>query len=79
MGGLTDPCGVVNDSAAVNIAQPTGLEDGSVVVTTYNWQDYCTKVKGIKKLHHLRFEFTSPGVIFVKERAGSTEMLKGVS
>ena len=50
MGGLTDLCGVVNDSAAVNIAQPTRLEDGSVVVTTYDWQNYfswfCTKVKG---------------------------------
>lgn len=32
--------GVVNDSAVVNIVLPTGLEDGSVVVTTYNWQDY---------------------------------------
>ena len=38
-GGLTDLCGVVNDSAAVNIAQPTGLEDGNVVVTTYEWQN----------------------------------------
>ena len=28
MGGLTDLCGVVNDSAVVNIAQPTGLEVG---------------------------------------------------
>ena len=78
VGGLTDLCGVVNDSAAVNIAQPTGLEDGSVVVTTYDWQNYfsrfCTKVKGIKKLHHLRFESASPGCIFVKERAGSTEV-----
>ena len=55
--GLTDLIGVVNESAAVSVAQPTGLEDGSVVVTTYDWQEYfktfCTKVKGIKKLHHL--------------------------
>jgi len=36
VGGLTNLCGVVNDLAVVNIAQPTGLEDGSVVVTTYN-------------------------------------------
>ena len=35
MGGLTDLVGVVNESVSVNIAQPTGLEDGSVVVTTY--------------------------------------------
>ena len=82
VGGLTDLCGVVNDSAAVNIAQPTGLEDGSAVVTTYNWQDYfsrfCTKVKGIKKLHHLRFESASPGAIFIKERAGSTEVKRSI-
>ncbi len=82
MGGLTDLCGVVNDSAAVNIAQPTGLEDGSVVVTTYDWQNYFsqfhTKVKGIKKLHHLRFESASPGCIFVKERAGSTEVKRNI-
>ena len=82
VGGLTDLCGVVNDSAVVNIAQPTGLEDGSVVVTTYNWQDYfdqfCKKVNGIKKLHHLRFSSASPGCIFVKERAGSTEVKRNI-
>lgn len=76
--GLTDLVGVVNDSASVNIAQPTGLEDGSVVVTTYNWQEYFntsfTKVPGIKKLHYLRFDSASPRCISVKERAGSTEV-----
>ena len=81
VGGLTDLCGVVDDSAAVNIAQPTGLEDGSVVVTTYDWQNYfsqfCTKLKGIKKLHHLRF-VSSPGVIFVKEKAGSAEVERNI-
>ena len=30
VGRLTDLCGVVNDSATVNIAQLTGLENGSV-------------------------------------------------
>ena len=78
VGGLSDLCSVVNDSAAVNIAQPTGLEDGSVVVTTYNWQEFCTKVKGIKKLHHLRFPSSSPGFIFVKERAGDTEVKRSI-
>ena len=61
VGGLSNLCGVVNDSAAVKIAQLTGLEDGSVVVTTYNclvyFSQFCTKVKSIKKLHHLRFAF----------------------
>ena len=44
--------GVVNDSATISVAQPTVLEDGSVV-STYDWQEYsqfCTKVKGVKKL-----------------------------
>ena len=77
VGGLTDLVTVVNESASVNVAQPTGREDGSPIVATYNWQDYfstfCTKVKGIKKLHHVRFS-SSPGAIFIKEKAGSPEV-----
>ena len=73
--GLTDLVSVV-DSATVNVARPTGLEDGSVVVTTYDWQEhfktFLTKVPGIKKLHHIRFHSGSPGCIF-KERSGSDE------
>ena len=68
-------------TAAINITQATGLEDGSVVVTTYNQQEYsqfCMKVKGIKKLHHLCFESSSPGFIFVKERAGATEVKRSI-
>ena len=82
VGGLTDLVGVVNESASVNTAQPTGLEDGSVLVTTYDWQEYfktfCTKVNGIKKLHHLRFDSAHPGYIFVKERAESTEVKRSI-
>ena len=33
--GLTDLVMVVNKSASVNVAQPTGREDGSPIVTTY--------------------------------------------
>ena len=75
--GLSDLVRVVNESAAVNIAQPTALEDGSVVVKTYDWQEYfttyCTKVPGIMKLHHIRFDAAHPGYIFVKEKSGSTK------
>ena len=78
VGGLTDLVDVVNQSAVVNVAQPTGLPDGQVVVPTYDWQEFFTpylkKVTGIKKLHHLRFESASPGCAFVKERAGSQEV-----
>ena len=69
VGGLTDLVGVVNESANVNVAQPTGREDGSALVTTYDWQEYfktfCTEVPGIKKLHHLRFDSAHTGCIFV--------------
>ena len=76
VGGLADLVGVVNESASVNVAQPTGLEDGTVLVTTYDWQEYfknfCTKVAGIKKFHHIR------AYIFVKERAGSPEVKRSI-
>ena len=82
VGGLTDLVGVMNESASVNIAQPTGREDGSALVTTYDWQEYfkifCTKVTGIKKLHHLRFDSGHPGCIFAKEKAGSTEVKRSI-
>ena len=64
MGGLSDLVRVVNESAAVNTTQPTALEDGSVIVNAYSWQEYfanyCTKVVGIKKLHHIRVDSTHP-------------------
>jgi len=70
VGGLTDLVDVVNHSAVVNVAQPTGSADGEVVVPTYDWQEFFTphlkKVTGIKKLHHLRIESSSPGYVFVK-------------
>ena len=77
--GLTDLVTVVNESAAVNAAKPPreGGGDRSPIVVTYNWQDYFTfftKLKGIKKLHHLRFSSSSPGFVYVKERAGSPEV-----
>ena len=83
VGGLADLVGVMNESASVNVAQPTRLEDGTVLVTTYDWQEYfktfCTKVAGIKKLHHIRFDSAHPGYIFVKERAGSPEVKRSWS
>ena len=77
VGGLNDLIDVVNQSAVVNVAQPTGSADGQVLVPTYDWQEFFTphfKVTGIKKLHHLRFTSASPGCAFVKERAGSEEV-----
>ena len=48
VGDLSNLCGVVNNSAAVKIAHPTGLEDGSCQVY---FSQFYTKVK----LHYLRF------------------------
>lgn len=71
---MVDLVWVVNYSADVNVAQVTAQEDGSVVISTYDWQQYlatyCTKLTGIKKLHHLRFHSDSPGCVFVKEKSG---------
>ena len=80
VGSLTDLVKVVNESSVVNVAQLTGSEDGTVLVPTYDWQtflgEYCNKVPGIKKLHHLHFSSATPGCIFVKERSGSSEEKK---
>ena len=60
--------------------QLTSSEDGTVLVPTYDWQtflgEYCNKVPGIKKLHHLHFSSATPGCIFVKERLRSSEEKK---
>ena len=40
MGGLTDLNDVVNQSAVVSVAQPTGSADGEVVVPSYDWRDF---------------------------------------
>lgn len=53
-------------------------EDGGTIVPTFNWTDFfATKMKkipGIKKLHHFRFDSSSPGKVFVKERCDTPEM-----
>ena len=40
VGGLTDLIDVVNQSAVVNVAQPTGSADGHVVVPSYDWLEF---------------------------------------
>ena len=57
----------MKESTSVNVAK---LENASVVVTTYDCgrntsKTFCTKVTGIKKLHHLQFDSAHPGIIFV--------------
>ncbi|ELT88897.1 hypothetical protein CAPTEDRAFT_206332 [Capitella teleta] len=49
---------VVNGSAACNIAQPIGWEDGRVVVPVYDWNAHLSPhgqhMKGIKENHHFK-------------------------
>lgn len=74
VGGLEDFTDVVNQSADVNIAQPTGSTNGDVIVPTYNWRDlflpHFDKIVRIQKLRHLCFRSSSPGYVFVKGKAG---------
>ena len=58
---------VVNTSAECNHAQLVSKEDGSTIVKTYDWTDFFAprmkKITGIKKLHHFRVNFVSPGCL----------------
>ena len=67
MHGVTDLVSVVDESSVINITQFTGTEDGKVLVPTYDWQsffaEHCTKITGIKKLHHLCFDSAMPGCV----------------
>jgi len=78
IGSLSDLAHLVDTSAKVNFAEVTGREDGEVLVHAFDWQSffsqYFLKLKGIKKLHHIRFSSDSPGCIFTRERADSAEV-----
>ncbi|ELU07094.1 hypothetical protein CAPTEDRAFT_227353 [Capitella teleta] len=56
---------VVNGSADCNVAQPVGLEDGTVFVPMYNWQamlsPFGKHLKGIKEQAHFTFSSENPG------------------
>ena len=71
----------MNQSATVNMAQLTGSADGQVIVPAYDYQSFFTetfrKLKGIKKLHYLRFKSDSPGCVYVRERVDSCEVVGG--
>ncbi len=58
IGGLPDLVEVVNNSSVVNVAY---------------FAPVFVKLKGIKKLHHIRFQSDSPGFVFVKEFSNSDE------
>ncbi len=78
IGSMDDLIKVVDSSAKVNFAEPVGQENGNVLVPAFDWQsffsEFFVKLKGIKKLHHIRFTSDSPGCVYVRERADSTEV-----
>ncbi|KAL8585061.1 hypothetical protein ACOMHN_013077 [Nucella lapillus] len=64
-------------TSRVNIPQLVGREDGTVMVPTYNWQEYLTpaykQLKNIKPVGHFRFTATNPGVVFYKTTIADEE------
>ena len=75
---LADVAAVVNRSAICNTAQLVCTEDGSELVTTYDWTSFFAshmhKIQGIKKYHHFRFASASPGIVFAKNYADTDEI-----
>ena len=66
-------------SAVVNHAQLVGIQDGQVIVPTYNWAKFfktkCKKsaFKGIKAMHHITFTHQQTGIAIVKDSITSPE------
>ncbi|KAL0964211.1 hypothetical protein UPYG_G00320850 [Umbra pygmaea] len=52
-----------------------GLEDGTVLVESYDWQHqltpYFRPLPHIKQYQHFSFDAQQPGVVFAKERSDS--------
>ena len=67
---LQDIVDVVNSSADVNTAQLASMQDGEVVVPTYDWAqflgEHCRKVPQMKSYHHF-FSRDAPGVVALKK------------
>ncbi len=80
VGCLDDLARVVNTSAVVNHAQPVGKENGEVIVKQYDWAAFFDAFEGIKSLHHLVFNYLTPGQVLVrKESDGEVDNLQVLS
>ena len=83
---LDDLARVVEESAACNICQLVGAQDGSTIVPSRDWARFLSphfrRLDGIKQYHHFRFERDHPGVVFLKKTATAEEeqrcLLRGV-
>uniref|UniRef100_A0A1X7U668 CCHC-type domain-containing protein n=1 Tax=Amphimedon queenslandica TaxID=400682 RepID=A0A1X7U668_AMPQE len=68
---LDDFIQVVEQSSAVNKAQPVGSSNGELIVETLDWCSYFAtlfkKIKGIKGFQHFVVNATSPGVVAARQ------------
>ena len=57
---LEDIAAVMNDSSVVNFAQLVGTSEGKILVQSYDWTGFFSKmfrkIDGIKQYHHFSFE-----------------------
>ena len=60
VGSLEDIAAVMNDSSVVNFAQLVGTSEGEILVQSYDWTGFFSKmfrkIDGIKQYHHFSFE-----------------------
>uniref|UniRef100_A0A1X7U1M2 DUF7869 domain-containing protein n=1 Tax=Amphimedon queenslandica TaxID=400682 RepID=A0A1X7U1M2_AMPQE len=68
---LDDFIQVVEQSSAVNIAQPGGSSNGELIVEIFDWTSYFTtllrKIKGIKGFQYFVVNATSPGLVAARQ------------
>jgi len=65
-GGSLQPIAqLANDSVECNFAQLVSREDGSTIISTFDWTDFFAtkKITGIKKYHHFRKNSSSVDVM----------------
>ena len=74
---LDDLARVVNESAACNLCQLVGTQDGQTILPSRVWAGFLSshfrRLDGIKQYRHFRFERDHPGVVFFKKTATAEE------
>ena len=70
---LDDLARIVHESVACNHCQLVGTQDGTTIVPSRDWAGVFSShfrcLDGIKKYHHLCFEWDYPGIVFLKKTA----------
>ena len=79
---LTDDVSCLEDTKKV-VAESTqlvGTEDGTVLVPTYNWQEFVNpayrQLLGIKPMGHFGFSADHPGMVFYRTTIAGAEEVK---